>query len=76
MRGVILFVHPLGTGEAAKIYGHGCHVLIEAAEHQGKYAALNIPLPNTAQDMTPPAQKRAKTITQQETPQFTFTNNA
>uniref|UniRef100_A0A0M3JJN5 2-oxoglutarate ferredoxin oxidoreductase subunit alpha n=1 Tax=Anisakis simplex TaxID=6269 RepID=A0A0M3JJN5_ANISI len=47
MRGVILFVHPLGTGEPAKIYGHGCHVLIEAAEHQGKYAALNIPLPNT-----------------------------
>uniref|UniRef100_A0A0M3J858 BK_channel_a domain-containing protein n=1 Tax=Anisakis simplex TaxID=6269 RepID=A0A0M3J858_ANISI len=72
MRGIMLLVHPLNTGAPIRIYGQS-RLVLEAAEWNGTYAALNH---QTNIESGPSAAKKQKTLTQQSPADFSHVSES
>ncbi|VDK43859.1 unnamed protein product [Anisakis simplex] len=59
---VLLIVHPLTSGAPAKVFGRPGEQVLEAAEYQGTYAALNIPAATAAVESAPTPKKTASCL--------------
>ncbi|VDK54136.1 unnamed protein product [Anisakis simplex] len=65
---VLLIIHPLNSGAPVKVYGRAGEKIVEAAEHQGTYAAFDMPTAAAAPAESAPKTKTnpLPTITEEE----------